>query len=93
MQKPLTKPITQPIILIAEDSEPQRFLLAQLLKNKMGFAIREATNGSEALRLLADDEHRAIAIVLLDLEMPEMDGREALPKIRALRPDVEVLIS
>lgn len=92
MQKPLTKPITQPIILIAEDSEPQRFLLAQLLKNKMGFAIREATNGSEALRLLADDEHRAIAIVLLDLEMPEMDGREALPKIRALRPDVAVIV-
>lgn len=79
-------------ILIVEDSDPQRYLLASLLKKQTSHECVEAINGHEALRLIKADKNCAIDLVLLDLEMPEMDGREALPKIKELRPDLPVIV-
>lgn len=79
-------------ILIVEDSDPQRFLLASLLKKQTQHECVEAVNGQEALQLIKADKAQAIELVLLDLEMPEMDGREALPKIKELRADLPVIV-
>jgi CheY-like chemotaxis protein len=71
----------QPIyrILVVEDIEENRRLLVEILTS-IGFEVREATQGSEALSLL---ESWMPHLILMDLRMPVMDGYTATKLIRA----------
>ncbi|TCI24299.1 response regulator transcription factor [Exiguobacterium sp. SH5S4] len=68
----------QPTILIADDDEAIRELLAIYLKNE-GYALRFAKTGQEVLDVVA---HEAIDLLILDWMMPVMDGIEACIEIR-----------
>ena len=68
--------------LIVDDSSSMRMILRKTLE-EIGFNVREAGNGKEALSLLATETER-ISFGLLDWNMPEMDGFELLQKIRAI---------
>ena len=70
--------MANPRILIAEDEFSLRLVLRAILERE-GFAVIEATNGVEALRL-AHDEVPDLA--LLDVMMPELDGYEVCRQIR-----------
>ena len=65
-------------ILIAED-EPLNMLLISEVLGKMGCRVIQATNGKEALDLLATDDPR---IIFMDINMPELDGYSATRIIR-----------
>jgi len=65
--------------LIVDDNNVNR-RVARLLIEPQGLIATEAENGLEALNMLAN-EH--FDLVLLDMHMPVMDGREAIKKIRA----------
>ncbi|HUY36688.1 MAG TPA: PAS domain S-box protein [Pirellulales bacterium] len=67
-------------VLIADDIADNRQLLAQLL-GPVGFEIRLATNGAEAVREF--DAWRP-HLILMDFRMPVMDGHEAIRRIRAM---------
>ena len=62
-------------ILIVDDSEINRSLLSDMLSDE--YEILEAENGMEASAILHDREQE-IALVLLDIMMPVMDGFETL---------------
>jgi two-component system chemotaxis response regulator CheB len=76
-------------ILIVDDSTVYRTQLKKILDQLEGFEVKAtASNGKIALSRL--DEHPDIELVILDIEMPEMDGLQTLKKIqtREIRPFV-----
>jgi len=79
-------------ILIGEDEPVQRKVLTALLTKKLGYKIIAAENGKEVLRHVERSNVGDISVVLLDLDMPEMNGLEALKALRKFRPDLPVLI-
>ena len=59
---------------------------------RLGFAVLTAADGAEALSVYA--EHRGeISVVLLDLTMPRLSGGETFRGLRALDPEVRVVMS
>ncbi len=75
------KPLVGLRILVAEDSEDLRLLFVQTLQNR-GAEVEACTNGQEAVvTALA----RNFDIVLMDVQMPEMDGYHATATLRSLK--------
>jgi len=66
-------------VMIVDDDMRNAYALATLLEDKE-MEIVVAKNGKEALSLL--EKHQDIAIILIDIMMPEMDGYEAMRRIR-----------
>ena len=67
-------------VLIVDDEEQDRLLMRSVLKKK-GFNVVETDDGHEALEHLESREND-FSLVLLDLMMPKMDGREVLKRVR-----------
>jgi Tfp pilus assembly pilus retraction ATPase PilT/CheY-like chemotaxis protein len=69
----------QPRILLVDDDEDARLLMRSLLEEE-AFEVREAEDGHKAMDILRVDTD--FSLVILDLSMPGMDGREVLDLIR-----------
>jgi two-component system, NtrC family, response regulator HydG len=75
-------------ILVIDDDKAMRDACFQIL-SRQGFRVELAASAKQGLTLL---ERMSFDAILLDLVMPDLDGLEALKKIRALDSDVEVII-
>ncbi len=71
-----------PMILVVEDNELNREIICDILKTE-GFSIEEAFNGLEAVQILEASKKGYFDCVLMDVQMPIMDGYEATKTIRA----------
>lgn len=75
-------------IIIAEDMDNNFTVLAALLK-KTNATLLHAPNGKEAVRLT--QQNPDVAVILMDITMPEMDGIEATKIIKQLFPQKIVI--
>lgn len=77
------KPVRQQRILLVEDNEINREIETEILQ-RMGFAVQSVENGQQAVAVMQEAAPEDFDLVLLDLQMPVMDGWQAAQKIRAL---------
>lgn len=78
-------------ILVVDDEEVIRNL-AKILLSRNGFQVLLAENGSKACELFEKNKD-VIDLIVLDLIMPGMDGKETYEKLRQLSPGIRVVIS
>lgn len=76
------------LILVVDDQPGVRRLVQEVF-NEVGYRVIPAANGQEALALCRT--HRPV-LALLDMKMPVMDGMEALQLMRALHPEIIVVM-
>jgi signal transduction histidine kinase/CheY-like chemotaxis protein len=76
-------------LLLVEDEEGVRKLLTHVL-HRRGYKVLEASDGEEALRVYAR-RGPEIQLVLTDMVMPRMTGRELGEKLRSLTPDLKII--
>jgi PAS domain S-box-containing protein len=75
-------------LLVVDDSEVARLLLVKLLE-PIGFEVKEAANGQEAIEVWRRWEPH---VILMDMRMPVMDGYEATKRIKATRQGRDTLV-
>jgi PAS domain S-box-containing protein len=76
-------------ILVAEDEQMLRDLAREVLR-RYGYEVIEAANGKAALSA-SEQHHGAIDLLLTDIVMPEMNGRDLAAEILRARPHVKIL--
>jgi CheY-like chemotaxis protein len=77
-------------VLVVDDEASVRTLAERMIQ-RCGYRTLGAPDGIEALRLVRE-RGREIDCVLLDLTMPKMDGEETLRELRAISPDLPVIL-
>jgi signal transduction histidine kinase len=78
------------LILLVEDNDKVREATANRLES-LGYAVREAKTGSEAITLLETGE--PIALVFSDIVMPGMTGYDVAEWVSSMKPDLKVLLT
>jgi PAS domain S-box-containing protein len=78
-------------ILIVDDESVVRKIGASIL-TFLGYRVLEAADGKEALEILQENMD-TVSLVILDLVMPNMDGRVCLHNILKIKPSVKVIIA
>ena len=76
-------------ILLVEDEIGVRHLVREML-HRLGYKIHEASSGADAVRIFAQHQN-TIDLLLTDVIMPQMSGRELAERLKALQPLLKVL--
>ncbi|MCH8684654.1 protein-glutamate methylesterase/protein-glutamine glutaminase [Pedomonas mirosovicensis] len=78
-------------VMVVDDSAMIRGILARWLEDDKSIrVVTTAHNGVEAVR---QAQHQRYDVIVLDIEMPEMDGLTALPLLLAAQPGVQILMA
>jgi len=78
-------------ILLVDDEEPVITVSKDMLE-ALGYSVLVAGSGQEAVEVF-EKSHHAIDLVILDVVMPDMGGEETLARLRAIEPEVVVILS
>lgn len=79
-----------PVVLVVDDESGVRRIAVSVLK-RMSCATMEACDGEEAVKVFQQEGH-AIDLVLLDLSMPKLSGRETFTALKGMNPDLPVVL-
>ena len=72
-------------VLVVEDEPSVREVNARML-GEFGYTVLEASNGDEALQIVKDCPYEDIALILTDLVMPLMGGKELAERLASISP-------
>ncbi len=78
-------------VLLAEDDATVRKLMRAILE-EFGYTVVEAVDGEDAVKMFLRNRER-IELVILDVVMPKMNGKDAYSRIRQAQPDVKVIFT
>ena len=78
-------------ILLVDDEEMVAEIGKDMLE-KLGYKTVVATGGNEAIKLLKTLRHE-VDLVILDMIMPDMSGGETFNRLKAIKPDIKILLS
>jgi CheY-like chemotaxis protein len=81
--------------LVVDDEPDVELLFRQHFRRDLRggrFTMEFAQSGSMALQRIADAGDRSLILILSDINMPGMSGLDLLPKAKAVRPDVPVIM-
>lgn len=76
-------------ILVVDDEPVMRFIYNQLF-TEQGYTVIEAVDGRDGVEKYKENQSEVIGIIM-DLQMPEMDGKEAFEKILEIEPEVRLV--
>jgi CheY-like chemotaxis protein len=79
-----------PTVLVVEDEDMLRAGIRRLLQEN-GYSVIEAANGAVALELLRESAAGLVRLVLTDLRMPVMDGRQLAAALARTRPTLPIV--
>ncbi|NOX33523.1 MAG: response regulator [Deltaproteobacteria bacterium] len=79
------------MILLIDDEKGVIEVCSEMLES-LGYQVKAASSGIEAIKILKSRDIK-IDLVILDMVMPQMSGRETFEKIRMIDPEMKVLIS
>ncbi len=91
-----TKPVAGPLprgtetLLIVEDEPSVRFLVRKVLQSH-GYYVLSAANGQDALRVAREHAGAPISLVVTDLIMPQMGGKEMAEALKKINGDIKIL--
>jgi CheY-like chemotaxis protein len=83
------------LILVVDDEPDVEVLFRQQFRRDLRagrFAMEFAQSAPVALQRIADAVNQSLILILSDINMPGMSGLELLPKAKAMRPDVPVIM-
>ena len=91
-QSPTAPPVARPsdVILVVED-EPRMLEMTSQALRELGYTVLHASSAHAALRILND--HPVIGLLLTDVVMPDMNGRQLADRAVLLRPGLRVLFA
>lgn len=81
----------QETILVIDDEEIIRTMLQDLLE-ALGYTVLLATDGEDALKIY-QDRRDEIDLVIIDMIMPKMDGKETYLKLKKINPDIKAILA
>jgi CheY-like chemotaxis protein len=83
------------LVLVVDDEPDVEVLFRQQFRHDLRagrYTMEFARSGDQALQRIADAEGISIILILSDINMPGMSGLELLPKAKAARPDVPIIM-
>jgi CheY-like chemotaxis protein len=84
-----------PLVLVVDDEPDVEVLFRQQFRRELRtdrFTMEFAQSAPMALQRITDAGDRSLILILSDINMPGMSGLELLPKAKALRPDIPIIM-
>ena len=78
------------ILLI--DDEEMVINISEMMLKRLGYRVLKAHSGYEGLQLFEENKSK-IDLIISDLEMPKMNGKEVMDKLREVDPEIKVMLS
>ncbi|MCU1255894.1 MAG: response regulator receiver protein [Candidatus Angelobacter sp.] len=87
----IPEPPPTPRILLVDDEIPQLLLRAQVMSLR-GFPVLTADNPSDAIFMMAEEALEKVELVVLDYNMPGMNGCDLADLLKMMRPELKIIL-